>query len=258
MVSGALSQSLPEFSEELSTRRGSGVGMSGLGFRGLQGRGSQPASRRRNMVGVRNEPPNSEAASWHCSGEAEGLLRSQSQDHAPRCPQNWRDGAPSKKEGRSPGRCSRCRVLNRWFKGDEYEVSYWRVGKVPSGRQPAGSSLELGLSPTERRMGPKRAAETRPQKGRAKDVLGDPVARQRADLSGSPGVREPWAAGPPGPGVGAAASRSRRSRRAQQQLPAGRRARRDGARPRGEGPADGPPRAAGAPPADVRAAGSAH
>lgn len=79
MVSGALSQSLPEFSEELSTCLGSGVGRSGLGFRRPQGRGSQPPSRRRNMVGVCNEPPNFGAASWHCSGlRAEGLLRSQS------------------------------------------------------------------------------------------------------------------------------------------------------------------------------------
>lgn len=79
MVSGALSQSLPEFSEELSTCLGSGVGRSGLGFRRPQGRGSQPPSRRRNMVGVCNEPPNFGAASRHCSGlRAEGLLRCQS------------------------------------------------------------------------------------------------------------------------------------------------------------------------------------
>lgn len=53
MVSGALSQSLPEFSGELSTHLGSGAVESGFaGFRRPQGRGSQPLSRRRNMAGV--------------------------------------------------------------------------------------------------------------------------------------------------------------------------------------------------------------
>lgn len=68
MVSGALSQSLPEFSEELSIRLGSGVGRSGLvDFRRPQGRGSQPPRRRRNMAGMHNEP-NSGAASWYGLG----------------------------------------------------------------------------------------------------------------------------------------------------------------------------------------------
>lgn len=105
MVSGALSQSLPEFSEELSIRLGSGAGRSGLvDFQRPQGRGSQPPSCRRNMVGVCNEPPNSGAASWHCldsqvwglrvSSEATVCSGSEEQVSAGESYSEFRSGSP--------------------------------------------------------------------------------------------------------------------------------------------------------------------
>lgn len=69
MDSGALSQSLPEFSGELSTHLGSGAGAAGrVAFRRPHGRGSQPPSRRRNIAGVCEERPQVQDHFWTLHG----------------------------------------------------------------------------------------------------------------------------------------------------------------------------------------------